>query len=231
MPEVPTEHTLVVTNLHAEVAGKEILKGVNLTLKSGELTALMGPNGSGKSTLAYALMGHPKYKVTAGSVTLDGKDLLKMTVDQRARAGLFLAFQYPQEVSGLSLMKFLWTSYMQTHTAETADMPGFDRDMKTHLGYLGMEESFLKRGLNEGFSGGEKKRAEVLQMATLRPVFSILDEPDSGLDIDAVRAVGDTVAKLHRPGAGILVITHYQRILKHVRPDRVYVMVDGAIVL
>src|SRR5208282_3919244 len=161
--------TLVVDGLHAEVAGKEILKGVSLTMKTGELTALRGPNGSGKSTLAYALMGHPKYKVTSGSVTLDGENLLGMTVDQRARAGLFLAFQYPQEVSGLSLQKFLWTSYMQRRTVETADMPGFDRDLKINLGYLGMEDSFLKRGLNEGFSGGEKKRAEVLQMATLKP--------------------------------------------------------------
>ncbi len=231
MASPATPHTLAVKDLHAEVAGKEILKGVNLTLTSGEVTALMGPNGSGKSTLAYALMGHPKYKVTSGSATLDGKDLLKLTVDQRARAGLFLAFQYPQEVSGLSLQKFLWTSYMQRHTAQDADMAGFDRDLKTHLGYLGMDDAFLKRGLNEGFSGGEKKRAEVLQMATLRPVFSILDEPDSGLDIDAVRAVGETVAKLHRPDAGIMVITHYQRILKHIQVDRVYVMVDGVIAL
>jgi len=224
-------HTLVVKDLHAEVAGKEILKGVSLTLKSGELAALMGPNGSGKSTLAYALMGHPKYKVTQGSATLDGADLLKLTVDQRSRAGLFLGFQYPQEVSGLSLSKFLWTAYMQKHTAQTANTTDFDRDLKSHLGYLGMDEALLKRSLNEGFSGGEKKRVEVLQMATMRPAFSILDEPDSGLDIDAVRAVGETVAKLHRPDAGILVITHYQRILKYVKPDRVYVMVDGAIAL
>lgn len=224
-------HTLVVKDLHAEVAGKEILKGVSLTLKSGELAALMGPNGSGKSTLAYALMGHPKYKVTQGTATLDGKDLLKLSVDQRSRAGLFLGFQYPQEVSGLSLSKFLWTAYMQNHTAQTANTAEFDGDLKAHLGYLGMDESLLKRSLNEGFSGGEKKRVEVLQMATMRPLFSILDEPDSGLDIDAVRAVGETVAKLHRPDAGILVITHYQRILKYVKPDRVYVMVDGAIVL
>jgi Fe-S cluster assembly ATP-binding protein len=231
MASSPPKHTLVVKDLHAEVAGKEILKGVNLTLTSGELTALMGPNGSGKSTLAYALMGHPKYKVTSGSATLDGKDLLALPVDKRAREGLFLAFQYPQEVSGLSLQKFLWTSYMQRHTAQDADMAGFDRDLKTHLGFLGMEDTFLKRGLNEGFSGGEKKRAEVLQMATLRPLFAILDEPDSGLDIDAVRAVGETVAKLHRPDAGILVITHYQRILKYIQVDRVYVMVDGAIAL
>ncbi len=227
-------HTLVVENLHAEVAGKEILKGVTLTLHSGELTALMGPNGSGKSTLAYALMGHPKYKVTQGSATLDGKDLLKMTVDQRSRAGLFLGFQYPQEVSGLSLSKFLWTAYMQRHTAETANTKQYDTDLKAHLGYLEMDEALLKRSLNEGFSGGEKKRVEVLQMATLDPTFSILDEPDSGLDIDAVRAVGEAVAKIHQErggGAGFLVITHYQRILKYLRPDRVHVMVDGVIAL
>jgi Fe-S cluster assembly ATP-binding protein len=224
-------HSLVVEDLHAEVAGKEILKGVTLSLRSGELTALMGPNGSGKSTLAYALMGHPKYKVTKGTALLDGKDLLKMPVEQRSRAGLFLGFQYPQEVSGLSLAKFLWTAYMQRHTAQDADTAGFDRSLKTHLSYLEMDESLLKRSLNEGFSGGEKKRVEVLQMATLRPVFAILDEPDSGLDIDAVKAVGETVAKLHRPDAGILVITHYQRILKYLKPDRVHVMVDGVVAL
>ena len=227
----PSAHTLTVKGLHVEVGGKEILKGVNLELRSGELTAMMGPNGSGKSTLAYALMGHPKYKVTSGQVQLDGKDLLAMSVDQRARAGLFLGFQYPQEVSGLSLSKFLWTSYMQRHTAENADAEQFGKDLSTHLGFLGMDEAFLKRSLNEGFSGGEKKRTEVLQMATLRPTFAILDEPDSGLDIDAVRAVGETVAKLEHPGVGILVITHYQRILKYVKPERVFVMVDGAVAL
>ncbi len=230
--DVPAgKHTLEIRGLKAEVAGKEILKGVNLTLRSGEITALMGPNGSGKSTLAYALMGHPKYKVTSGSVHLDGQDVLAMPVDQRSRAGLFLGFQYPQEVSGLSLSKFLWTSYMQRHTAETADTVAYDRELKTHLGYLGIDEALLKRSLNEGFSGGEKKRNEVLQMATLHPLFSILDEPDSGLDIDAVRAVGETVAKLHNPGSGVLLITHYQRILKYLRPDRVHVMVEGQIAL
>ncbi|MGA8302339.1 MAG: Fe-S cluster assembly ATPase SufC [Thermoplasmata archaeon] len=231
MPSSPETHTLVVENLHAEVGGKEILKGVTLTLRSGELTALMGPNGSGKSTLAYALMGHPKYKVTKGSALLDGKDILKLPVDQRSKAGLFLGFQYPQEVSGLSLSKFLWTSYMIRHTAQTADVATFDRDLKTHLSYLGMDESLLKRSLNEGFSGGEKKRVEVLQMATLSPRFAILDEPDSGLDIDAVRSVGETVAKLRQPDAGILVITHYQRILQFLKPDSVHVMVDGVIAL
>ncbi len=224
-------HTLEVKGLHAEVGGREILRGVDLTLHSGEITALMGPNGSGKSTLAYSLMGHPKYKVTQGTALLDGRDLLKMPVDQRSRAGLFLGFQYPQEVSGLSLSKFLWTSYMQRHTAETADTAQFDRDLKTHLGYLGIDEAMLKRSLNEGFSGGEKKRNEILQMATLQPIFSILDEPDSGLDIDAVRAVGEAVAKLHSPGSGVLLITHYQRILKYLKPDRVHVMVEGQIAL
>jgi Fe-S cluster assembly ATP-binding protein len=224
-------HSLVVEDLHAEVAGKEILKGVNLTMRSGELTALMGPNGSGKSTLAYALMGHPKYKVTRGRALLDGQDLLKLSVDQRSRAGLFLGFQYPQEVSGLSLSKFLWTTYMLRHSAQTASTTEFDNDLKRNMGYLEMDGALLKRSLNEGFSGGEKKRVEVLQMATLKPVFAILDEPDSGLDIDAVRAVGETVAKLHRPDAGILVITHYQRILKFLKPDRVHVMVDGIVAM
>jgi Fe-S cluster assembly ATP-binding protein len=229
--ETTPAHTLAVKGLRVEVAGKEILKGVDLTLRSGELTALMGPNGSGKSTLAYALMGHPKYKVIAGTAQLDGQDLLKMPVEQRSRAGLFLGFQYPQEVSGLSLSKFLWTAYMQRHTPENANAEGFGQDLKTNLGHLEMDEALLKRSLNEGFSGGEKKRVEVLQMATLKPTFAILDEPDSGLDIDAVKAVGETVAKLHRPDAGILVITHYQRILKYLKPDSVHVMVDGMVAL
>lgn len=224
-------HTLVVENLHVEVAGKEILKGVNLSLKSGELSALMGPNGSGKSTLAYALMGHPKYRVTAGTVLLDDQDLLKLPVDKRSRAGLFLGFQYPQEISGLSLSKFLWTTFALRHAQPANLMSQFDQDVKTNLDYLGMDPALLKRSLNEGFSGGEKKRVEVLQMATLQPVFAILDEPDSGLDIDAVRAVGETVAKLRRPDAGILVITHYQRILQFLKPDTVHVMVDGVVAL
>ncbi|HZY71314.1 MAG TPA: Fe-S cluster assembly ATPase SufC [Thermoplasmata archaeon] len=221
--------TLAVRNLHCEVGGKEILKGVDLTLHTGELTALMGPNGSGKSTLAYALMGHPKYIVTKGEAFLDGKDLLKLPVDQRARAGLFLGFQYPQEVSGLSLSKFLWTAYMQRHTPENADAEGFGKTLDAHLDELGLEKQFLKRSLNEGFSGGEKKRVEVLQMTTLAPTFAILDEPDSGLDIDAVRAVGETVSRFQNSSIGTLVITHYLRILKFLNPDRVHVMVDGVI--
>ena len=222
-------HSLVVEDLHVEVAGKEILKGVTLTLHSGELTALMGPNGSGKSTLAYALMGHPKYKVTSGRALLNGQDLLKLTVDQRSRAGLFLGFQYPQEVSGLSLSKFLWTAHMQRHTMEDADAEGFGRDLKTNLGYLGMDEALLKRSLNEGFSGGEKKRAEILQLAMLKPKFAVLDETDSGLDIDALRVVAEGVGKIASDELGILVITHYQRILKYIRPTFVHVMYEGRI--
>ena len=224
-------HTLTVKNLHATVGGKEILKGVTLSLKSGELVAMMGPNGSGKSTLANALMGHPKYTITKGEVYLDGQNLLAMTVDQRARAGLFLGFQYPVEVSGVSLSKFLWTAFTQTRKADEVDTDEFQAGLDRHLAYLGLDSSFLKRPLNEGFSGGEKKRTEVLQMATLEPRFAILDEPDSGLDIDAVRSVGQTVDKLRSPEIGMLVVTHYQRILKFLKPDRVYVMVDGVIAL
>ena len=227
------QHTLTIHDLHAEVAGKPILNGVSMEIHSGELAAIMGPNGSGKSTLAYCLMGHPKYKVTSGTVTLDGKDLLSLPVDKRAKLGLFLGFQYPQEISGLSMAKFLWTAYAQRHPEPDIDTTAFDESLTTHLGYLDMDKSFLKRSLNEGFSGGEKKRSEVLQMATFQPTFAILDEPDSGLDIDAVRSVGETVSKVQkeRPEMGILVITHYQRILKYLKPDKVHVMVDGVVAL
>lgn len=227
------QHTLTIRDLHAEIAGKEILKGVSLEVKSGELAAIMGPNGSGKSTLAYCLMGHPKYKVTSGSVTLDGKNVLVLPVDQRAKLGLFLGFQYPQEVSGLSMAKFLWTAYAQRHPGPDIDTTVFDDQLTAHLGYLDMDKSWLKRSLNEGFSGGEKKRSEILQMATLDPTFAVLDEPDSGLDIDAVRSVGETVSRVQKesPQMGILVITHYQRILKYLNPDKVHVMVDGVVAL
>ena len=226
-------HVLKIHDLHAEVAGKPILKGVSMEIKSGELAAIMGPNGSGKSTLAYCLMGHPKYKVTSGTVTLDGHDLLSLPVDKRARLGLFLGFQYPQEISGLSMAKFLWTAYAQRHPEPDIDTAAFDESLATHLGYLDIDKSFLKRSLNEGFSGGEKKRSEILQMATFQPTIAILDEPDSGLDIDAVKAVGETVAKVQKesPQMGILVITHYQRILKYLNPDKVHVMVDGVVAL
>ncbi|MCL4324134.1 MAG: Fe-S cluster assembly ATPase SufC [Candidatus Thermoplasmatota archaeon] len=220
---------LSVSNLHVTVAGKEILKGVTLDVKKGELIAIMGPNGSGKSTLAYALAGHPRYTVTAGTASMDGKDLLSLTPDARARAGLFLGFQYPVEVSGVSLSKFLWTAYTQKHVAEEIDIDAYQSRLDGNMSQLGVDNGFLKRSLNEGFSGGEKKRIEVLQMATLEPHFSILDEPDSGLDIDAVKVVGESIAKQRRPDLGIIVITHYQRILKYINPDRVYVLVDGVV--
>ncbi len=222
--------TLEVKDLHVSVAGKEILKGISLTLKKGELVAIMGPNGSGKSTLAYALAGHPRYTVTKGTATLDGKDILSQTPDARARAGLFLGFQYPVEVSGVSLSKFLWTAYTQRHVAEEIDIDAYQARLDGNMGQLGVDGAFLKRSLNEGFSGGEKKRIEVLQMSTLEPVYAILDEPDSGLDIDAVRVVGESIQAQRKPGIGILVITHYQRILKYISPDRVYVIVDGVVV-
>ncbi|MCI4352947.1 MAG: Fe-S cluster assembly ATPase SufC [Thermoplasmata archaeon] len=230
---LPIQHTLSIQDLHAEIAGKKILKGVSIELRSGELAAIMGPNGSGKSTLAYCLMGHPKYKVTSGRVTLDGKDLLTLPVDQRAKLGLFLGFQYPQEISGLSMAKFLWTAYAQKHPGPDVDTTAFDENLTNHLGFLEMDKSWLKRSVNEGFSGGEKKRSEILQMATFEPIFAVLDEPDSGLDIDAVRAVGETVSKVQkeRPDLGILLITHYQRILKYLNPDKVHVMVDGVVAL
>jgi Fe-S cluster assembly ATP-binding protein len=220
---------LLVKDLHVSVAGKEILKGINMVVKSGEIVAVMGPNGSGKSTLAYALSGHPRYTVTSGEALMDGKSLLKMTPDARARAGLFLGFQYPVEVSGVSLSKFLWTAYTQKHATEEIDIEAYQGKLDKNLKVLGMEGDFMKRSLNEGFSGGEKKRSEVLQLATLEPRFAILDEPDSGLDIDAVKVVGDAIDRLRHPDIGIVVVTHYQRILKQVKPDRVYVVVDGVI--
>lgn len=223
------ENVLKVDKLRASVAGKEILKGITLTVKSGELVAVMGPNGSGKSTLAYALAGHPRYTVTGGSATMNGKDLLTLTPDARAREGLFLGFQYPVEISGVSLSKFLWTSYTQKHVAEEIDIDAYQGKLDKNLANLGIDNSFLKRSVNEGSSGGEKKRLEVLQMATLEPKFAILDEPDSGLDIDAVKVVGEAINKLRSPDFGIVVITHYQRILKYIAPDRVYVIVDGVV--
>lgn len=222
---------LSVKDLHVSVAGKPILKGINLNVQSGELIAVMGPNGSGKSTLAYALAGHPRYTVTSGSATMAGKDLLKLTPDARAREGLFLGFQYPVEVSGVSMSKFLWTSYTQKHVAEEIDIDAYQGNLTKNMKTLGMDELFLKRSMNEGFSGGEKKRGEVLQMATLEPKFAILDEPDSGLDIDAVKIVGEAINQLRNANLGVVVVTHYQRILKYINPGRIYVMVDGVVAM
>jgi len=225
---------LVIKNLHVNVEGTEILKGVNLTIKSGEVHAVMGPNGTGKSTLAYALMGHPKYKITAGEATLDGETLLNLDPNERSKLGLFLAFQYPVAVPGVSVANFLRTAINAHRKVQDPDdkgisIPEFRKLLKKRMALLEMNESFAGRYLNDGFSGGEKKRVEILQMATLEPKFSILDETDSGLDIDALKIVADGVNTISNKDQGIVVITHYQRILNYIKPDYVHVMLNGTI--
>ena len=225
---------LVIRDLHASIdtdAGpREILRGVSLTVSSGRTEAVMGPNGSGKSTLAYVIAGHPRYTVTSGSVTLDGQDVLAMSVDERARAGLFLAMQYPVEVPGVSVSNFLRTSVTAVQ-GEAPKLRTWVKDMKQAMGDLQMDPAFAERSVNEGFSGGEKKRHEILQMSLLRPKFAILDETDSGLDVDALRVVSDGVNRVRETtDAGVLLITHYTRILRYIKPDRVHVFVDGRIV-
>lgn len=220
---------LVINKLHARIEGKEILKGVSLEIPQGQVHALMGPNGSGKSTLAAALMGHPNYIVTEGTVTFDGQDVLSMKPDERAKLGLFLSFQYPQEVAGVSLGNFLRTA-INARRKTPMPVPEFYDQMKAALEKMGMSEDFITRGINEGFSGGEKKRAEILQMMMLQPKIAILDETDSGLDIDALKIVAEGVNAMRRPDIGMLVITHYQRLLNYIKPDVVHVLVDGRIV-
>ncbi len=225
--------TLEIRDLHVSVETKEgpkaILRGVDLTIKSGETHAIMGPNGSGKSTLAYSIAGHPKYQITSGTVTLDGEDVLEMTVDERARAGMFLAMQYPVEVPGVSVSNFLRTA----KTAIDGKAPALRhwvKDMKTSMENLRMDTSFAERNVNEGFSGGEKKRHEILQMKLLHPRFAILDETDSGLDVDALRVVSEGINNVRSTTeVGIILITHYTRILQYVTPDFVHVFVDGRI--
>lgn len=227
---------LEIKNLHVNVADQPILKGINLLIKQGEVHALMGPNGSGKSTLAFTVAGHPAYEVTAGQVIFDGQDLLDMAADERSRAGLFLAFQYPAAVPGVTLAKFLRqtiNSRMQAKDPESKgiSIPAFRRLLKEKMAMLGIDLKFAGRYLNEGFSGGEKKRVEILQMATVEPKIAIMDETDSGLDIDALRIVSEGANRLHDElNMGVLVITHYQRILDYVTPDHVHVMLDGRIV-
>lgn len=227
---------LEIRNLHASVAGQPILKGIDLTIRSGETHALMGPNGSGKSTLAYTLAGHPAYEPTAGQVIFDGKDLLEMEPDERSRAGLFLAFQYPASVPGVTLAKFLRQTINSRRKAENPDdkgisIPEFRRLLTQKMDMLGIDHKMAGRYLNEGFSGGEKKRVEILQMATVEPKIAIMDETDSGLDIDALRVVAEGAKWLQEElGMGALVITHYQRILDYIKPDYVHIMLDGRIV-
>ncbi len=225
--------TLEIKDLHVSVdteeGAKEILRGVTLTIESGQTHAIMGPNGSGKSTLAYSVAGHPKYTITSGTVTLDGEDVLAMKVDERARAGLFLAMQYPVEVPGVSVSNFLRTAKTAID-GEAPKLRTWVKDMKAAMGNLRMDASFAERNVNEGFSGGEKKRHEILQMELLRPKIAILDETDSGLDVDALRVVSEGVNRAKEStGAGVLLITHYTRILRYIKPDFVHVFVDGRI--
>ena len=212
--------------------GNEILKGVDLTINQGEVHALMGPNGSGKSTLAFTLLGHTKYKVTKGDILIDGQSILGFTPDKRAKSGLFLAFQYPITVPGVTMFSFLRAAYNSVHTDEKNQAPTlfeFREAMNEKMKLLGVDESFMNRYLNEGFSGGEKKRAEILQLALMKPKFAILDETDSGLDIDALRVVAEGVSKLAGSDLGVLIITHYQRILKYIKPNFVHVLYEGKI--
>ena len=226
--------SLVIEDLHASVTTDtgphEILRGVTLTIESGRTEAIMGPNGSGKSTLAYVIAGHPKYVVTHGSITLDGQDVLAMTVDERARAGLFLAMQYPVEVPGVSVSNFLRTSATAVR-GEAPKLRLWIKEMKEAMADLQMDPAFAERNINEGFSGGEKKRHEILQLSLLKPKFAILDETDSGLDVDALRIVSEGVnAFRDKADAGVLLITHYTRILRYIAPDVVHVFIDGRIV-
>src|SRR5580658_2444630 len=227
--------TLKITDLHVSVAeasgaSREILRGVDLTVSGGETHAIMGPNGSGKSTLAYAIAGHPKYTVTSGSVTLDGEDVLAMSVDARARAGLFLAMQYPVEVPGVSVSNFLRTA-MTAVRGEAPKLRDFAKQLRASMAELAIDPEFAQRNLNEGFSGGEKKRHEILQLELLNPKIAILDETDSGLDIDALKVVSEGINRYREgEGHGMLLITHYTRILRYVQPDFVHVFVGGRIV-
>lgn len=227
--------TLAIRDLHVRVEGKDILKGVDLAVQQGEIHALMGPNATGKSTLAYALLGHPKYEVTKGDVLLEGKSVLGMDPDERARIGLFLAFQYPVAIPGVSVANFLRTAINARRRAldpqdKGIAIPEFRKTLKEKMDMLQMPHSFAGRYLNDGFSGGEKKRAEILQLAALEPKIAILDETDSGLDIDALRIVASGVNALAGPDLGVLVITHYQRILNYIKPHVVHIMLGGRIV-
>jgi len=229
---------LEIKDLHVSINDKEILKGVNLKTGPGEVHAIMGPNGSGKSTLAYTLLGHPKYRVTKGDILIDGESILKLKADERAKKGLFLGFQYPTEVSGVGYSHFLRTSYNALSKALQGDdrevfitVREFQKYLKGNLNQVGLPDEFLSRYLNEGFSGGEKKRSEVLQMAVLKPKISILDEPDSGLDIDAVQSVAKAISEVSTKDATMLVITHYARILKFLKKlDYVHVFAQGKVV-
>jgi Fe-S cluster assembly ATP-binding protein len=226
---------LEITNLHVSIEDKEILKGLTLTINQGEVHAIMGPNGTGKSTLAYTLMGHPNYKVTKGEILFKGQNVLDLEADERSRLGMFLAFQYPVAIPGVTVANFLRTAINARRRAANPEdkgvpIPEFRKVLKEQMDMLKMDHNFAGRYLNDGFSGGEKKRAEILQMAALKPEIAILDETDSGLDIDALRIVAEGVNALSGPNLGVLVITHYQRLLNYIKPQFVHIMLDGRIV-
>lgn len=225
---------LSISNLHAQIAGKEILKGISLTVNSGEIHVLMGPNGSGKSTLSYALMGHPLYEVSANKkskIAIDGKSITDLPPNERARRGLFLAFQNPLTIQGVPIASFLRTAYQAiTPSKEKFSIGDFNKMLVEKAQNLGLTREFLRRSLNDGFSGGEKKKAEMLQAIVLQPKFAIFDEIDTGLDIDALKVVGQGIGELVKAGAGVIIITHYQRILRYVKPDMVHILKDGIIV-
>ncbi len=220
---------LEVKNLAASVNGKQILKDVSFTINGGEIHALMGPNGAGKSTLGYVLIGHPNYELLHGSIKIDGVELADKLPEERARAGLFLAYQTPVAVQGVKLSTFLRLAYNQLHPDEKIKIQDFHALLKKYMNEVGLDETFISRSVNEGFSGGERKRVEILQMMILRPKFVVLDEIDSGLDVDALKMVADEIRKFYSKDVGFLIITHYQRILKNVEPQFVHVLVDGKI--
>ncbi len=221
------EPLLVVDNLHVSVEGKEILKGLTLEVEAGQVHALMGPNGSGKSTLSFCLMGHPKYTVTQGRILYCGQNITELSPDARAKAGIFLAFQYPTAIPGVTITNFLRTALKGVRGGDVP-VKEFRQTIKTYLKTLGIPDAFMNRYVNDGFSGGEKKRIEILQMAVLQPKLAVLDETDSGLDIDALKVVAAGINSLRGPERGMLLITHYQRILNYIKPDRVHVMINGA---
>ncbi len=224
------QNILEIKNLHAGIEKKDILKGVNLTIKTGEVHAIMGPNGTGKSTLSSIIMGQPKYKVTQGDITLDGESVLPLAVDERARKGIFLAYQYPAEVPGVTNSDFIRTA-MKACSGKDVSLFSFIKNFEKSCTELKMPEDLAHRYLNEGFSGGEKKRNEILQMKMLKPKFAILDEIDSGLDVDALRIVGENVSRMVGENLGCLLITHYERLLDYIQPDFVHIMINGKIVL
>ena len=221
---------LEIRDLRASIEDKQILNGIDLTLSTGEIHALMGPNGSGKSTLSNVIMGHPSYTVTGGEILLDGKNVLEMATDERARLGLFMAFQYPVEIPGITVGRFLKRAVEIRFDGEAVNSRGFLKGLRADMEFLEIDQQFINRYLNEGFSGGEKKRMEILQMLMLKPSFAVLDETDSGLDIDALKIVARGVNRLRDDSFGALVITHYQRILQHVKPDFVHIMYQGRVV-